>query len=193
MFEKNIMDSIHKSYGWDQNIKIIHTGFSLGGFIAAACVIKKYDTNNRYAVTFDSPGYDYLLPSKPNEKFKEHFINYVAYPNLINTCQSHIGKIIQIFKPGTPNADIINISVIEIFYTYSNHQIRKFVDVLSKGIKLYPVICNWPKAEYSSEIVKLMNRFELRTDDGFNQVASSLYELVKNINYKRSNKVDYDF
>ena len=117
----------------------------------------------------------------------------MANPNLVNTCQRHIGKIIQIFEPDTPNADIINISLNEILNTYSNHKRRKFVEVFSKGIKLYPVIDNWPKAEYSKEIVKLMNRYELRTDDGFNQVANSLFELVKNINYKRTNKVEYYF
>ena len=153
-------------------------------------MIKKNDSINRYAVTDDSPGYDYLLPSKPNEKFKEHFINYVANPNLVNTCQSHIGKIIQIFEPAP--TDIINISLNEILNTYKNHKKGKFVEALSKGIKLYPVINNWPKAEYSRDIVNLMNRFEIRTDDGITQVVNKLFELFKNINYKRTNKVEYD-
>jgi hypothetical protein len=155
-------------------------------------VIKKYDSNNRYAITFDSPGYDYLLPRK-TKTFEEHFVNYVANPNLVNTCQSHFGKIIQIFKPHSSTDEIINITINEMWNTYTNHKRRKFVETLSRGIKLYPVINNWPKSEHSDGMMKLFNKFEVATDDDTNKVVNKLFQLFKNIKYKRTNKVEYDF
>ncbi len=155
-------------------------------------MIKKYDSNNRYAITFDSPGYDYLLPRK-TKTFEEHFVNYVANPNLVNTCHSHLGKIIQILEPFSATDEIINITPNEIWNTYTNHKRQKFVETLSKGIKLYPVINNWPKSEYSDGMMKLFNKFEVATDDDTNKVVHKLFQLFKNIKYKRTNKVEYDY
>jgi hypothetical protein len=155
-------------------------------------VIKKYDSNNRYAVTFDSPGYDYLIPKK-TKTFEEHFVNYVANPNLVNTCQSHFGKIIQIFEPVSSTDEITNLSINEILNTYTNHKRRKFVKTLSKGIKLYPIINNWPKSEYSDGLMELFNQFEVATDDDTNKVVHKLFQLFKNIKYKRTNRVEYDY
>ena len=77
--------------------------------------------------------------------------------------------------------------------TYTNHKRRKFVESLSRGIKLYPVINNWPKSEYSDGMMKLFNKFEVATDDDINKVVNKLFQLFKNIKYKRANKVEYDF
>lgn len=73
--------------------RIIHTGFSLGGFIAGACAgLSEY--SNTEAVTFDAPGIGNL---KVNAKLVEkRIINYVTVPNLINTCNAHIGEVRQL-------------------------------------------------------------------------------------------------
>jgi len=77
--------------------KITHTGFSLGGFIAGACAgLSGYGVITE-AVTFDAPGIGNL---KVNEKIVEKLIrNYVTVPNLINTCNAHIGEVRQLIIP----------------------------------------------------------------------------------------------
>jgi hypothetical protein len=74
--------------------KIIHTGFSLGGFIAGACACLSYPSQSN-AVTFDAPGVAYLqFPDK--DKKSRRVINYVTVPNLVNTCNEHYGEVRQV-------------------------------------------------------------------------------------------------
>ena len=187
------MKYLKDNHGWNEKIKIIHTGFSLGGFIAAACVLENFNANNIYAVTFDSPGYDFLVVPKININQKEKYIvNYVAYPNLVNTCQKHIGKIIQIFKP-MPTDENVTITTTELLNTLFNHKRELFVKTLSEGINLYPA-SDWPRADFvkNNVLTEIFKQFEITTDDNIPQVAEKLYKLLKNINYNRKNKVNYE-
>lgn len=73
--------------------ELIHTGFSLGGFIAGAkaglSVSKKVS-----AVVFDAPGIGHLENVAPDAATR--ITHYVTRPNLVNTCNSHVGPVIQL-------------------------------------------------------------------------------------------------
>jgi hypothetical protein len=76
--------------------KITHTGFSLGGFIAGACAgLSEYEITD--AVTFDAPGIGNLKVDE--KKVEKRIRNYVTVPNLINTCNVHIGEVRQLIIP----------------------------------------------------------------------------------------------
>lgn len=73
---------------------LTHTGFSLGGFIAGALTVN----SKASAVTFDSPGIAYLSfdEKQKNSIKKGQIINYVTIPNIVNTCNEHLGEIRQL-------------------------------------------------------------------------------------------------
>lgn len=72
--------------------KITHTGFSLGGFIAGASVaLHDKDFDETYAVTFDAPGIGAL--DFDRQQCAERIINYVTIPNVVNTCNEHVGEV----------------------------------------------------------------------------------------------------
>jgi len=182
--------------------KIIHTGFSLGGFIAGACAgLSGYGVITE-AVTFDAPGIGNL---KVNEKIVEKLIrNYVTVPNLINTCNAHIGEVRQLIipryeslsqkehieyslfisdlenngNPKTPN--ISNLGVInEINSTIRTHNlsdIRRFME--SNSNWKYRTIYRWPIAKnvivYGEEpkIPKTMKHYG--TSNGWEVLLSTI-------------------
>lgn len=75
--------------------KITHTGFSLGGFIAGACVgLSK--NKMLEAVTFDAPGIGALKLPMEESRVAPRIVNYVTTPNLVNTCNRHVGEIREI-------------------------------------------------------------------------------------------------
>lgn len=73
-------------------IEITHTGFSLGGYLAGACAMLSKPLNSQ-AVTFDAPGIGSLQIY--NVKNAKNIINYLTSPNLVNTCNEHIGEVRQ--------------------------------------------------------------------------------------------------
>jgi len=73
--------------------KITHTGFSLGGYIAGACVGLTQYTIKR-AITFDAPGISNLITDKSQVNLR--IINYVTKPNLVNTCNEQVGIVREI-------------------------------------------------------------------------------------------------
>lgn len=147
-----------------RGIKIIHTGFSLGGFIAAAATANQIpEWENVYSVTFDAPGIDYLV-SDSNKRCASKIINYVTSPNVVNTCNKHIGKVRQLkfflndssplpekiiarLKKGlslkfeNPNTTII------LMHTTKSHDMDKIIENIdkSKGLK-YKTVTQWPTA-----------------------------------------------
>ena len=68
----------------NKNAQVIHTGFSLGGFIADCCV---NIPQNSCAVSFDAPGCDFLM------RDGRRIVDYVTNPNLVNSCNAHVGEV----------------------------------------------------------------------------------------------------
>jgi len=79
------------------NVTLIHTGFSLGGYIAASCAIRPLKSVHvdKMAVVLDAPGVKSLNPDE-YKKYEEKIVNYFLVPNVINTCNKHVGKMFQI-------------------------------------------------------------------------------------------------
>jgi hypothetical protein len=193
-FEKTTLKLIMESHHVDEKtFEIIHTGFSLGGFIAAACVLDKITQKNYYGVTFDAPGCKYLLPKRNQNLKSESIVNYVTLPNLVNTCQEHVGKIIQLFEPNNETNDA-SLSVDEFINTYKTHNQKYLIDLLSKSLKLHPVNI-WPIATYNLEKENLEEIIKMFKSSDSETIFSSIVKISKMIDmlqYRRNNRVIYD-
>jgi GTPase SAR1 family protein len=190
-FEKTTMELIQNSDSIDKKtFKIIHTGFSLGGFIAASCVLDKMTQKNYFAVTFDAPGCKFLLPENNHNLKSESISNYVTQPNLVNTCQEHVGKIIQLFKPNN-ETNQVSLTVDELINTYKTHNRKDLIDLLGKSLKLHPVNI-WPKATYKLEKEDLKKIIPIFKSSDSNSIASyKISTMVPNLKYSRNNRVIY--
>ncbi|DBA86511.1 hypothetical protein WJX79_003350 [Trebouxia sp. C0005] len=76
------------------------TGHSLGGFVANACQIH-FDDQLKKCVTFENPGVAKFWRKKAEQAhdeqhWQEKVLDYVTYPNPINTCLPHIGKVVRL-------------------------------------------------------------------------------------------------
>ncbi len=171
---------------------ILHTGFSLGGYLAAASLLsegnqkirKKYgiQEENVYAVTLDAPGFK---NNQVQSFYSKRITNYVTRPNLVNTCNKAIGKVIQIlnYKSDaiTTNLDTISDLIKEIKdKTLPSHNLENLVEVLKKRVKTLKV-ANWPEARFNF------------SEETFKNILSNLNlsSILSNLNYKRSNEVNY--
>lgn len=108
-------------YNPDQNVatlsiggysvsKITHTGFSLGGFIAGACVgLSK--SMMLEAVTFDAPGIGALNLAMEESRVASRIVNYVTTPNLVNTCNRYVGEVREIVMPSQLSDQEVNFKV----------------------------------------------------------------------------------
>ncbi len=102
---KEAVDYVEAS---QNNLHLSFTGHSLGAWLAEASIYFCYrDLQHRFvkAVTFDSPG-----SFKTYEVFKSNVVNsstelnlhnlnivtYLSYPNIVNSCNGHVGKVYQI-------------------------------------------------------------------------------------------------
>lgn len=76
------------------------TGHSLGGFVANACQIR-FDDQLQKCVTFENPGVAKYWRKKAEkahdqQHWEKKVLNYVTYPNPINTCLPHIGQVVRL-------------------------------------------------------------------------------------------------
>ncbi|MBU0743773.1 MAG: hypothetical protein KKE11_00155, partial [Gammaproteobacteria bacterium] len=137
--------------------KIVHVGFSLGGFIATASMINSRFPET-YAVTFDAAGADYLRGSKGKSN---HVISYVTTPNIVNTCNSHIGEIRRLiaFPEQSTSDEKISVGTTvpghldllafqELLETLETHDLDRLISVTSMmGGLQYKKVSKWPVAK----------------------------------------------
>lgn len=88
VYARGLENYFRNTFG--DNLHITHTGFSLGGFIAGANAALS-DSPDVHAVTFDAPGIGAL--DFDREARAPHMTHYVLAPNLVNTCNSHVGQV----------------------------------------------------------------------------------------------------
>lgn len=86
---ETLVENNHRSSLEDCLSSLIHTGHSLGGFLAELSAYR----NNTRAIVFDSPGAGYVILADGNPGNVE-IVNYVGPPNLVNTANPHVGQII---------------------------------------------------------------------------------------------------
>ena len=122
----------------NEGFRLSFTGHSLGALLAELSV---YWCHNQYwsfdvnAVTFESPGSKdiidkRLLPNLNNNIDQEmlDIVEYLSYPNLINTWGYHIGTVYQVY----PNLG--NLGWVHGWYTKQSHNITNTIKyILSSG------------------------------------------------------------
>lgn len=86
-------------------LSCLRPGHSLGGFTAVSCVVLCERLHS--AVAFEAPGLTtfYLRASacRGGPAFwRERVTTYLAIPNPINMCQSHLGRIVRCAPHGAP-------------------------------------------------------------------------------------------
>jgi len=137
--------------------KVTHVGFSLGGYIAAACAVLSNPVNS-FAVTFDAPGCDYL--GDFDEQISMRVINYVTTPNLVNTANTHVGAVRRLssfpevnekgykYKNTPLKLEVINLDTFQqLLSTLESHCLEKIItDTESLGVFRYEEVYKWPTA-----------------------------------------------
>lgn len=150
-YENQVLDELDPKIN---SVLLIHIGFSLGGYLAANCASRdfrrKYVT--KYAITFDAPGI--LFDCEKKAKNSENIVNYFVMPNLVNTCNYHVGKMYQIetnIKQPDENVKIcfsaLNNLPKEIMLLSLTHDLDFFIRLTShynivRKVKEWPVAVN---------------------------------------------------
>jgi ankyrin repeat protein len=136
---------------------ITHVGFSLGGFLAAAAAVKT-PSPITFAKTFDAPGADFLVNHHAERIISPRIVNYVALPNLVNSCNHHIGLIFQIScVPVVDGQDSQHAVVFEVpskklighfLETLNRHDLGEMIRVNQKRQAFYlRAVKAWPRAD----------------------------------------------
>ncbi|KAJ6215349.1 hypothetical protein RDWZM_009849 [Blomia tropicalis] len=156
-YVQRIFAEIDNEYG--THFKMFITGHSLGGWLAQICtfsvkyltimdddktyfVKSKEDGHHAHTVVFDSPGCKPMLQQLQRE-FDVRYDNveklpidclditsYLSAPNLINTCNPHVGKIYRVF------IDFSNKSFFNE-YNLQTHEIKNILEAFDKKIGLF--------------------------------------------------------
>lgn len=170
--EKRALDYVIKNVCRDnlkKTVRLVHVGFSLGGFIAAFCAKEVVNYTNikrfvKYGVSLDAPGV--LKDILRDEDLHSNVVNYFIVPNLVNTCNQHIGKKYQIcddslnVKTRQGNVDIelalsqIHLISEELDHTLRSHNLDLLLDLTRNSLNLRRVR-RWPLAE--TKVIKSSN------------------------------------
>lgn len=152
--------------GW----QIMHTGHSLGGFLAVLCAVSSYKHSTVCsAIAFDNPGTktasSILLKTCVEHSINEALkgiivINYLTTPNLINTTDEHIGRIFQLkgYLPLRAQSSYcgfsekFNLSLTlkkftELLHTKSTHSMEEILNFFKEN-KEAELVKKWVVAEY---------------------------------------------
>jgi len=155
---------IHQIRVHRPDYKISFTGHSLGAFLAELSVyyaVNSLDFPHVNAVTFESPGskqsmklqieHDVIHLGKKTPISKEQIqkldiVTYLCYPNLVNSCNEHVGTVYTI-NPDLPGGSIANLPVIRLL---SSHKIQGIVDWFNEAYVKNNIkytrqyMANWP-------------------------------------------------
>jgi hypothetical protein len=158
---------IHQIRIHKPDYRISFTGHSLGAFLAELCVYYATHTLNFprvNAVTFESPGSKQSMmslqiqhdiihlgkkePIAPDEFKKLDIVTYLCYPNVVNSCNDHVGSVYAINV--TLNGGMFaNIPIVRLM---NSHKMDGIVDWFKNALdksktvnytRLY--MANWPK------------------------------------------------
>ena len=154
-YEKQIL-SMKEINDEQLNVTLIHTGFSLGGYIAAACAVKPFQRvrGDKLAVVLDAPGIE-TLTADEYKKYENKIMNYFLVPNVINTCNKHVGKMFQIKSNLDSKNEDVEISYQldsiaaleqEFTNTINSHSLDLFKD-LTRNYAIIKRVVEWPIAK----------------------------------------------
>jgi len=179
-------------------MNIIHTGFSLGGYIAAACALNSELNFSTKAITLDSPGF---LSNSGwlHDQNSRNIVNFVTVPNLVNTCHRHVGEIYQIISD-IFNRNLSDVSIIrnikdlnkELILTIQSHDLDVLLDILSKNAYEIKEVEKWPEAERNID-VRMLDKVlrDFNFNRTLNDFVQTMSQFVYDFNYERSNFITY--
>jgi tetratricopeptide (TPR) repeat protein len=132
-----------------QGYRLSFTGHSLGAFLAELSVFyvhSHFNLPDVNAVTFESPGSKESLErmqSNLDSIILEQLdiVGYVSYPNLINTCNKHVGTLYHI----EPN--LRKIGWVHGWYTKNAHSINGIIQLFQEEVNNMPMrhcMSDWP-------------------------------------------------
>ena len=158
----------------DDQAALSFTGHSLGAFLAEVSVFychRSLDFARVNAVTFESPGSYETLASMQSQMSGEEIdlnqldiIGYLSYPNLINTCNHHVGTLYQLdphlgdwgWLSGwfTKQAHSID-GIIEIFAEESRPVMAKYLLdwPIGNQLKVFYTDAEFQEGKYSQELI----------------------------------------
>ncbi len=172
------------------------TGHSLGAFLAELSVFYckgELEFPNINAVTFESPGsVDSLKTMQSNLKLYTivlddlDIVEYVSYPNLINTCNHHVGTLYMV------SSDLGKHGQLPVWSRLKEvHSMEGIIEVFNKNSRPMELRClkDWPigkQRKYFFELFELENWFILSEED---IIASSEqhFKMVYESHYKIDN------
>lgn len=142
------------------------TGHSLGAYLAVLSVFyahKDHDYFNVNAVTFESPGSIEMIKKMNTNVVAERIalseydiVNYVSYPNLINTLDKHVGTLYHI-KPKVGKYT----RWIPVLHLRQVHSMQRMIEALQQGVERKYML-DWPLRSDQSN--KYFNNAEFDED-----------------------------
>ncbi|KAI2802374.1 hypothetical protein BLOT_009821 [Blomia tropicalis] len=197
---------------WETHFKIFITGHSLGAWLAQICTFSvKYLTimdddkpyfvksmvegHHAHTVVFDSPGCKPMLQQLQRE-FDVRYDNveklpidclditsYLSAPNLINTCNPHVGKIYRVF------INFSNKSFFDFtnkFYILQTHNLENILETFDKDTGLFKKengkfkiqeIVDWPETS-------ILNKGEYNDFFKWATEFNNYHPTYKNVKFK---------
>ncbi|CAL6041059.1 Conserved_hypothetical protein [Hexamita inflata] len=139
-------ESVKQSF---KNHNVIHTGFSLGGYIAQQLIQLDADA---VAVTFDAPG----IKLNNDQQLNEKCVNYVTNPNDVNTCNIQAGTVRQLEAYDREPMKLVN-----IWSHNMNDLLLKQSELFTQKILKYKDVNKWPHAIYQQIPVELPKKADI--------------------------------
>ncbi len=172
---------IARNYSQQQQYKLIHTGFSMGGFLSqiTGAYANNHNSGSGTVICFEAAGATPAIEFCGYNDNRENTINYVTAPNIVNTCNVHYGFVRQIdefkghnfylkshIKPKivngrvTLNLDDIDKVTAELFHnilglTIIYHSKKLLLKVIKNDAFQYVPIHSWPVAKIDLETVAI--------------------------------------
>lgn len=140
------------------NYRVVHTGHSLGGFLAQCCVFfskrrELKSTTELSAIVFDSPGaVEYFEDNLASNIRSEtpainiatlNIQNYCARPNIVNTFGAHTGTLWHLQQPNNMRFSFVSSHLLE------DHIIPGFNRATGE-LNDWRQMTDWPSASYQS-------------------------------------------
>ena len=176
------------------------TGHSLGGYLAELGVFfchRSLDYPEANAVSFESPGIGTIaerLQSQHNpiQLQKLDIVGYVTYPDLINTCDRHIGTLYQISTELKPRAEY------PLFYTLEAHSKNNIALLLQNPTSVQKLAMDWPVGQQYKlffDHARFQDGYYVLNPDSedFKQASLNEYNRIYAAHYKTAKRVGHHF
>ncbi len=172
------------------------TGHSLGAFLAELSVFyckSELNFQDVNAVTFESPGsLDSLETIQANLRSSIiklddlDIIGYVSYPNLINTCNNHIGTLYTI------SSNLGKFGQLPVWHLKQAHSMQGILDVFNKNPRPLELHClkDWPiggQREYFFTLAKFESGVYSLSEEEIIANSEQHFKIVYETHYKIDN------